>query len=128
MGDVTDDHVVPRREHPVLGVDDRDGALVVRLRGEIDLYNAEELRASLAQAIAGKPGRLVIDLSLVEFVDSTALGVLIEARAKLGHDGLRLAAPKLETRRALEVSGLERHLPVDDTVEEALTNHGSDAR
>ena len=121
MGDLSDDHVAPRREHPVLGVDDCDGALVVRLAGELDLYNAEEFRAALARAIAGEPGRIVIDLSLVEFVDSTALGVLIEARAKLGHASLRLAAPQLETRRALAVSGLDRHLPVDDTVEEALS-------
>ena len=121
MGDLSDDHAPRPREHPVLGVDDRDGALVMRLGGELDLYNAEELRAALARAIADEPGRLVIDLSLVEFVDSTALGVLIEACARLGHDSLRLAAPNLETRRALEVSGLDRHLPVDDTVEEALS-------
>ena len=121
MGDVSDDNVAPRREHPVLDVDDRDGTVIMRLGGELDLYNAEELRAALDRAIAGAPGRIVIDLSLVEFVDSTALGVLIEARAKLGDDSLRLAAPTPETRRALPVSGLDRHLPVDDTVEAALS-------
>ena len=121
MGDVSDDNVAPRREHPVLGVDDRDGSLVMRLGGELDLYNAEDLRAALDRAMSGAPGRIVIDLSLVEFVDSTALGVLIEARAKLGDDSLRLAAPQPETRRALQVSGLDRHLPVDDTVEAALS-------
>ena len=65
--------------------------------------------------------RVVIDLSAVEFIDSTALGVLIEARSKLGRGGLVLAAPQLGTRRTLEVSGLDRHLPVHDTVEAALT-------
>jgi hypothetical protein len=34
--------------------------------------------------------------------------------------GFRLAAPGLETRRALEVSGLDRHFLVHDTVAEAL--------
>ena len=63
---------------------------------------------------------LVVDMAEVEFVDSTALGVLIEARSKLGSDGLRLAAPQLETRRTLQVSGLDRHLPVHDSVDEAL--------
>jgi len=42
-------------------------------------------------------------MSEVDFVDSTALGVLIEARSKLGYDGVLLAAPQLETRRTLEV-------------------------
>jgi hypothetical protein len=46
--------------------------------------------------------------------------VLIEARSKLGRNGLLLAAPQHETRRALQVSGLDRHLPVHDTVDAAL--------
>ena len=121
MGDLSDDLVAPRREHPVLGVDDRVGALVMRLGGELDLYNAEELRTALARAIAGEPGRIVIDLSLVDFIDSTALGVLIEARTQLGNDSLRLAAPQLEPRRALQVSGLDKHLRVHETVEDALS-------
>jgi anti-anti-sigma factor len=60
-------------------------------------------------------------MAAVEFVDSTALGVLIEARSKLGRDALALAAPGHETRRTLQVSGLDRHLPVHDTVEGALS-------
>jgi anti-anti-sigma factor len=60
-------------------------------------------------------------MSEVEFVDSTALGVLIEARSKLGQRSLLLAAPQLETRRTLQVSGLDRHLPVHDSVDAALS-------
>jgi anti-anti-sigma factor len=120
MSDVGNDLVPPLREHPVVGLDDRDGASVMRLAGELDLYNAADLRAALDQAIAPGPRCIVIDLALVEFVDSTALGVLIEARSRLGQDGLRLAAPQLETRRTLQISGLDRHLTVHDTVDEAL--------
>ena len=115
-----DDPVEPLREPPVRGIEPVDGAVVVRLGGELDLYNAEEVRAALADAIARSPERIVIDMADVEFVDSTALGVLIEARSKLGRDGLALAAPQLDTRRTLQVSGLDRHLPVHDTVGEAL--------
>lgn len=97
-----------------------NGSVVVHLAGELDLYNAEEVRTALAEAIASSPERIVVDMAGVEFVDSTALGVLIEARSKLGRDGLALAAPQLDTRRTLQVSGLDRHLPVHDTVDEAL--------
>lgn len=110
----------PQREQPVLAIDHKNGVTVVRLGGELDLYNADRVREGLAEALAGAPARVVIDMSEVEFVDSTALGVLIEARSKLGKDGLALAAPQLETRRALEVSGLVRHLPVHDTLDDAL--------
>jgi len=118
---LSDDLVSPQREHPVLGVEARDGDVIVRLAGELDLYNAEDVRTALAQAIETTPRRIVIDMAAVEFVDSTALGVLIEARARLGEDALLLAAPQLETRRTLQVSGLDRHLPVHDSVDDALT-------
>jgi len=115
-----DDFVAPLREPPVRGVETIGQAVVVRLAGELDLYNAEEVRSALGEAIGSSPERIVIDMSEVEFVDSTALGVLIEARSKLGRDGLALAAPQLETRRTLQVSGLDRHLPVHDSVDDAL--------
>jgi anti-sigma B factor antagonist len=109
------------REQPVLGVDSRDGAAVVRLGGELDLYNAPIVREALADVAAGKPSRLVVDLAEVSFIDSTALGVLIEARTKLANRrAFLLASPRVETRRALQVSGLDRHLSVHDTVEDAL--------
>jgi len=110
----------PLRDPPVRGVESRDGGIVVQLAGELDLYNAEEVRSALAQAIASGPRRIVVDMAAVEFVDSTALGVLIEARSQLGPDALRLAAPQLGTRRTLEVSGLDRHLPVHESVDDAL--------
>jgi len=108
------------RKHPVLAVDSRDGAVVVRLGGELDLYNADEVRAALAGAAAGKPAYVVVDLAEVEFMDSTALGVFVEAHNALPNGGLRVAAPQLETRRALLVSGLDRRLNVYDTLDEAL--------
>jgi anti-anti-sigma factor len=110
----------PLREPPVRGVEQRNGAVVLRLSGELDLYNADDIRSALTGAIDGGAARIVIDMSDVDFVDSTALGVLIEARSKLGYDGVLLAAPQLETRRTLEVSGLDRHLPVHDSVDAAL--------
>ena len=103
------------------GVDRRDGAVVVLLAGELDLYNAEEVRSALLDVCAAEPEVLVIDLDQVTFIDSTALGVLIEARSRMAdRSGFRLAAPGLETRRALEVSGLDRQFLVHDTVAEAL--------
>jgi anti-sigma B factor antagonist len=109
------------RESAVAGVDRRDDAVVLTLAGELDLYNAEEVRGALLEACADEPRVLVVDLEQVRFVDSTALGVLIEARSRLtDRSGFRLAAPGLETRRALEVSGLDRHFLIHETVADAL--------
>lgn len=119
------DSLEPLREPPVRGVEQHNGAVVLRLGGELDLYNADDIRSALTGAIDGGAARIVIDMSDVDFVDSTALGVLIEARSKLGYDGVLLAAPQLETRRTLEVSGLDRHLPVHDSVDAALASASS---
>jgi anti-sigma B factor antagonist len=94
---------------------------VVRLAGELDLYNAADVREALLQVCAEQPGRLVVDLAQVDFVDSTALGVLIEARSKLqNRQSFLLAAPGRETHRALTISGLDRHLAVHESVDAAL--------
>lgn len=108
-------------EPPIGGVDRRNGAVVVHLVGELDLYNAPEVREALLQVCAEQPERLVVDLGEVDFVDSTALGVLIEARTKLtNRKTFLLAAPGRDTHRALTISGLDQHLAVHETVESAL--------
>jgi anti-sigma B factor antagonist len=123
MGDEADQDERRRRlrEQPVIAVEQRDGAWVVHLGGELDLYNADSVREALREVVGKQPERLVVDLEEVDFIDSTALGALIEARSTLGSGGtLLLAAPTHETRRALQVSGLDRHLPVHGTVDDAL--------
>jgi anti-sigma B factor antagonist len=109
------------RKDPVLGVEAAGEACVVKLAGELDLYNAPQLREALLRICTDSPQRVVVDLSDVEFIDSTALGVLIEARSQLeNRRAFLLAAPGLETRRALEISGLDRHFGVHSSVSEAL--------
>jgi anti-sigma B factor antagonist len=106
---------------PVAGVSQNGEAVVVRLRGELDLYNIEPVRTTLLECAGRNPPRLVVDLAEVTFVDSTALGALVEARSRLASkDGFVLASPGLETRRALEISGLDRHFEVRTTIEDAL--------
>ena len=79
------------------------------------------MRETLLAVAAEGPTRLVVDLADVEFIDSTALGVLIEARSRFADRGaFLLASPSLETHRALQISGLDRHLSVHETVAAAL--------
>ncbi len=116
------DETAAAREDPVSGVQSEDGRVIVSLAGELDLYNAHVVRDALLHAAAEAPERLVVDLSGVRFIDSTALGVLIEARTKMpNRRAFLLAAPGLETRRALQISGLDRHFQVHETLDEALS-------
>jgi anti-sigma B factor antagonist len=111
------------REDPIGGIERNDGSVVVALAGELDLYNAHLVRDALLEACSETPKRLVVDLSGVKFIDSTALGVLIEARTRMeNRRAFLLAAPGLETRRALEVSGLDRHFSVHASLDDALSS------
>jgi anti-sigma B factor antagonist len=113
-------------EQPVAGIERDDGAVVVRLAGELDLYTAPTVRAELLAVCAESPERLVVDLSAVEFIDSTALGVLIEARSRLAEkDAFMLESPRLAARRALQISGLDRHFAVYDSLADALSSPSS---
>jgi anti-sigma B factor antagonist len=114
------DETAGLREDPVAGVERANGAVVVNLAGELDLYNATAVRDALLACCEEQPERVIVDLSEVKFIDSTALGVLIEARSRLSNKrAFLLAAPGLETRRALEISGLDRHFSVHDSVDAA---------
>jgi anti-sigma B factor antagonist len=109
------------RQDPIISIETVEAARVVRLRGELDLYNSARVRETLSDACAGEPERLVIDLSEVEFIDSTTLGVLIEVSKKLSdRRAFVLAAPGPEARRALEISGLDQHFTLRGSVQEAL--------
>ena len=107
---------------PVAGVEERNGAVIVELVCELDLYNAHLVREQLFAAAKSEPELLVVELSRVSFIDSTGLGVLIEARTCLANRrAFLLAGPQLETRRALEISGLDRHFSVHDSLDNALS-------
>ena len=111
------------RVDPVAGVDRADGRVVVHLAGELDLYNAHQVREALLACCEEQPERFVVDLAGVDFIDSTGLGVLVEARSRMtDRQAFALAAPGPETRRALEVSGLDRHFTLRESVEEALAS------
>ena len=102
-------------------IDTETAARSFASRAELDLYNAHEVREALLNEASAEPERIVVELSDVAFVDSTALGVLIEARTKLpNHRAFLLAAPRAETRRALELAGLDGHFGVHETLEAAL--------
>jgi anti-sigma B factor antagonist len=78
------------------------------IRGEVDIASAPELEEALEDAIRQSEGALLVDLSGVEFLDSSGLQVLLRVRARLGTEdrALALVCPFGRVRRVFELAGL----------------------
>lgn len=67
--------------HPIQATKAQDSTTIARLAGSLTVMNAPDLRVGLLDAIkTNKPKVLALNLAEVDFVDSSALGVFVEAR------------------------------------------------
>lgn len=82
---------------------------MVTVGGEIDLYTAPQLRSELIDALNDGAARLVVDVSRVEFCDSTGISVLLSAMKRSREKGgdLEIVAPRPAVMRVLKVTGLD---------------------
>jgi anti-sigma B factor antagonist len=94
------------------------GHAVVTATGELDLYTAPRLQTVLAGLLRENVDRVVVDLSGVEFCDSTGMNVLLAAMKRLKEQGgtLELAAPRPAVKRILQVTGLDTVFDVHDAM------------
>jgi len=84
---------------------------IVTATGEIDLYTAPRLHSELAGVIASAApaSRVTLDMSGVEFCDSTGMNVLLSALRQSGEKNVEfgLAAPRPAVKKILQVTGLD---------------------
>ena len=102
-----------------------DGAKqIFSLGGSLDIATSPTLRAALVEATGRDKHHIVVDLSQLEFLDSTGLGALIGAHKRATERGgaVRLVAQEGQILRLLRITGLLEVLPVYPTVEAALTD------
>jgi anti-sigma B factor antagonist len=95
---------------------------LVSVSGELDTYVESDLRDALAAGAALRSQTLVVDLSGVSFMDSTACGILVAEAKRLRREGARLVLVSNGTRasRVLEVSGIDQFVQVYPTLHAAF--------
>jgi anti-sigma B factor antagonist len=99
------------------------GATVLAVAGELDAASAPALRGPIDRAVSNG-GALVLDLIDCDFVDSTGLHAIIDARAALEASGGRFAvvcAPSGPVARVIEVA-VPGMLPVHGSRADALAD------
>ncbi|WP_430781961.1 STAS domain-containing protein [Actinoplanes sp. G11-F43] len=99
-----------------------DGAVVVSVRGTLDMDNAVFLAERLGATLDRPAPRVVVDLSGVHFCDSIGLSTFVvgHRRARDAGGWLRLACPGEFLERLLDTVGLTRRIGVYPTVADAL--------
>ena len=100
----------------------RKGVPVLEVRGEVDVSTSPELRNRLAGISEAGQKVVVVDLTDVSFVDSTALGVLVSGLKRFRSDGgdLRLVVTQPHIAKVFEITGLTEVFAIYRTSEEAV--------
>ena len=103
-------------------VEERQGVVVVRLAGEVDLNVSPKLRARLKELTAARRPVIVIDMSEVPYIDSSGVATLVECLQSVSRyqGSLRLAALTKRASGVFEISRLDTVFRIYGSVEEAL--------
>jgi anti-anti-sigma factor len=99
---------------------------LVRVHGEIDLSNAQEVSLAIGIAMGQEAQGLVVDLSGLTYLDSAGVALLLRLaeRLRARQRQLHLVVPRgSPVRRVLDFTGLPRVIPLETRLEDALA-HG----
>lgn len=101
--------------------DRHDGVVVLALEGRLNMVSTGSLRETVHEVVEGGASRIAVDLSGVDFVDSSGLGALVSGLKTTRQAGgdLRIAGANEQVRLVLGLTNLERVLTPFATVEDA---------
>ena len=99
---------------------------ILDIAGEVDVYTSPQLKHDLVEMAERGIKQVVINLSQVEYLDSTGLGVLIGGLKRMREAGgnLSLVGPGMRIQRIFEITGLNKIFEIHATEEEALAKEG----
>ena len=103
---------------------------VVSLEGEVDLSRAPSLKWALVDSVDAGYKQLVVDLSRVRFMDSTALSVLVAVNRSLDAAArLAVVCVNANVLKIFELSGMDGAFAIFPTIDQALAHvQGNAAR
>lgn len=106
--------------------EDGGETLVLNLRGSMDIATSPTVRAALTEAIDGGANHLIVDLTRLDFLDSTGLGVLIGAHRRTAENNgsLRLIVNEGPISRLLNITGLVAVFAVYRSPDDARRDRG----
>lgn len=104
-------------------VETKSGLIVCRIEGEIDINSSPDIKKAFDKLISKKTPRIVINLSKVNYVDSSGLATLVEILKNMRTYGGKMRITNLspKVRGLFEITKLDRLFEILPEEEEALT-------
>ena len=92
------------------GYDEKNQRWDVNLYGEVDIYNADSLKNELQALIAEKSADIILDCTNLKYIDSTGLGVLVNAlkRVKEQNKSINIINLKPYIAKIFTLTGLDK--------------------
>jgi anti-anti-sigma factor len=107
--------------------DTSNGATVVAIAGELDLSTIPRMETPLLEQLRQRPA-VVVDLSRLTFIDSSGIGVLIQAYRGANGTAMHIVIrPGSQVERIFGIAGITHALPVFTDRERALTSLNGDS-
>ncbi len=95
---------------------------IFRLTGLLDAFSEPTFRKVLSDLIAESPYHIILDLSKIDFLDSSGLGALVQlAKLAKGETGSLHIVTNSRVTQTVKLVRLEKFLPLHNTLEEAIS-------
>ncbi len=97
---------------------------VIDIIGEVDLYNAKDIKDVLDAMIKSGQYQIILNLAKVPFMDSSGIGTLVTAMYKLKkyHGGMKVINTVGSVAKVFKMTGMDSHLEICESEEEAVNS------
>lgn len=104
-----------------IGTSVRGDYEVVSPAGDLDLHTVPALRRRLDEVRAGGRNSIIVDLTSVDFLDSSALGLLVNVQRQLAEagGGLKVACPQPHVQKVFRITRLAEVIPIHESIDDA---------
>eukprot|EP00494_Astrolonche_serrata_P005878 UN05895 len=101
---------------------ERDSVVILEIQGEIDLYNAPEIKDAIQRLIDEQKYNIIINLEKVSYIDSSGIGALISSLSNLKkyQGSLKIINVYASVKKVFELTKLTSFFEIYDSEDKAL--------
>ncbi len=103
---------------------EKDSVVLLDIQGEIDLYNAPEIKSVIQELIDQKKFNVVINLEKVSYIDSSGIGALISSLSNLKkyHGNMKIVNVLASIKKVFELTKLISFFEIYESEDEAVSD------